>query len=312
MENHNNIYSPYAVYVYKMTNGNFVVYPATIKTDSPELECQFIYFDWFRDDATIECQIAVYKNVEWHYIDGIVHQYMRMYGMAHVRGGKYKTEFLTDAERDNISDSIKYFTNDVDELANRAHKYSTMLPDDIAKQMPQIEADRARYAMLEQKLCEYSINRKLVDDLEWLADMIRSPVARFFDIQTRYYRLIQDLRSIYLRYMETFDNAQQTISTVYNKYRPYFGTGEFMIAEEQLRNPILYFDSRVIWEERQRSPLDFNHRDQLILDIFSLIIYTFINREDEVKFDLEQIDIEHIKSMFRIRDIRRTMLAQRL
>ena len=63
MENHNNLYSPYAVYVYKMTNGNFVVYPATIKTDSPELECQFIYFDWFRDNARIECQYNIHKNV---------------------------------------------------------------------------------------------------------------------------------------------------------------------------------------------------------------------------------------------------------
>lgn len=312
MENHNNLYSPYAVYVYKMTNGNFVVYPATIKTDSPELECQFIYFDWFRDNAQIECQYNIHKNVEWHQIDGIVHEYMHMYGMAHVRGGKYKTAFLTDVERDIISESIKYFTNDADELSNRARKYSTMMPDDIAKQMPQIEADMARYTKLEKKLREYSIDPKLVDELEWLSNAIRNPVERFFDIQNRYYRLIQDLRTIYLRYMDVFDNAQQSIATVYNKYRPYFGTGEIMIAEEQLRNPVLYFDSRIILEERQRIKLEFNHRDQLILDIFALMIYTFVNREEEVKFDLGQIDIEHIKSMFRIRDIRQSMSAQRL
>lgn len=307
MELNNNIYPPYAVYVYSMTNGNFVVYTAPIKTNNPELECRFIYFDWFRDDATIECQYAVYKNVEWHQIDGIVHQYMHMYGIAHVRGGKYKSEFLTDAERDSISDSIKYFTSDADELASHAHKYTSMLPNDIANQMPQIEADGTKYVLLGQKLCEYSINRQLVNDLDWLTSIIRNPVTRFFDIQSRYYRLIQDLRSIYVRYTETFDNAPQSIVSVYNKYRQHFGTGEIMIAEEQLRNPVLYFDSRIIWEERQRNPQDFNHRDELILDIFSLMIYTFINREDEIKFDMSQIDIKHINSMRRLRYIRQTM-----
>ena len=305
--NNSSLYSLYAVYVYKMTNGNFVVYAAPIKTMTPELECRFIYFDWFRDDVTIECQYEVYKNVEFYQVDGIVHKYMHMYGLAHVRGGKYKTEFLTDAEIDSISDSIKYFTSEADELASRAHKYTSISTDDIEKQMPQIIADGTKYVMLEQKLCEYSINRRLIHDLDWLTDIICNPVTRFFDIQSHYYRLIQDLQSIYLRYMETFDNAQQSIASVYNKYRQHFGAGEIMVAEEQLRNPVLYFDSRVIWEERQRRPLDFNHRDQLILDIFSLIIYTFINREDEVKFDLGQIDIEHIKSMRRLKQIHQLM-----
>jgi hypothetical protein len=68
----------------------------------------------------------------------------------------------------------------------------------------------------------------------------------------------------------------------------------------------LYFDSRVIWEERMRGTVAFNPRDELVLDIFTLVIYTFINCEDELLFEMSYIDIEHIRNMNRAILIKQT------
>jgi len=97
------------------------------------------------------------------------------------------------------------------------------------------------------------------------------------------------------------------IGTIYKKHSEHIETmGFVLIVEEQLRNPILYFDSRVIWEERMRGTVAFNPRDELVLDIFTLVIYTFINREDELLFEMSYIDIEHIRNMNRLILIKQT------
>jgi hypothetical protein len=50
----------------------------------------------------------------------------------------------------------------------------------------------------------------------------------------------------------------------------------------------------------------FNPRDELVLDIFTLIVYTFINREDELLFEMSHIDIEEIKFLNRLVVIKQT------
>ena len=63
------------------------------------------------------------------------------------------------------------------------------------------------------------------------------------------------------------------------------------LIEQQLINPIMYLDSRVIFGERQRYSLCFCPKDQLFLDILTMIVYTFINREDEIIFYMSKINI---------------------
>jgi hypothetical protein len=54
-------------------------------------------------------------------------------------------------------------------------------------------------------------------------------------------------------------------------------------------NPHLLFDSSIFWYERQIINIEPE------LKIFEQAIYTLINREDELLFDIEQIDIDTIR-----------------
>jgi hypothetical protein len=291
----------YDVYIYRLTNGNYVIYP-TNNPVNPENECRFVYFEWF-GCADIDCLVLIHQNVEAHQIDGIVHKYMHEHGIERVRGGKYAARHLDDLVKETISDSIKYFTYDADKNATVAQKYTSFT--DIDKNTIDIKYKLYNELEKQRKSCE--IDRRLIDELEWLTEIVKNPVRPFFDIEARYYRFMKELGCLYQKYIEMVDDAPRLIGTIYKKHSEHIETmGLVLIVEEQLRNPVLYFDSRVIWEERMRGTRLFNPRDELVLDIFTLIVYTFINREDELLFEMSHIDIEEIKFLNRLVVIKQT------
>jgi hypothetical protein len=269
---------------------------------NPENECRFVYWEWF-GCADIDCLVLIHQNVKGYQIDGIVHQYMHEHGIERVRGGKYIARYLDDSVKETISESIKYFTYEAEKNTKTAQKYTTIT--DIEKNW--VEAQYKKYNELKTQCDNCAIDRGLVEELEWLAKITQNPMRRFFDIKDRYYRLIKELGRLYQKYIEMVDDAPRLIGTIYKKHSKQIETmGLVLIVEEQLRNPVLYFDSRVIWEERMHGNPAFNPRDELVLDIFTLVIYTFINREDELMFEMSHIDIEHIRNMNRIMLIRGT------
>jgi hypothetical protein len=292
----------YDVYIYRLTNSTYVIYPA-IDAVNPENECRFAYWEWF-GCADIECLILIHQNVEGYQIDGIVHQYMHEHGIEKVRGGKYVAKYLDDSVKETISESIKYFTYKAEKNTTIAKKYTAIFTD-IDKNL--IEVQYKIYNELENQRKKCAIDHSLVEELEWLAEIVRNPVQRFFDIQNRYYCLMRELGHLYEKYIQMVEDAPRLIGTIYKKYSNQIETmGLVLIVEEQLRNPVLYFDSRVIWEERMRGTPVFNPRDELVFDIFTLVIYTFINREDELLFEMSYIDIEHIRNMNRLSMIKQT------
>lgn len=292
----------YDVYIYRLTNGTYVIYPA-IDTVNPENECRFVFWEWF-GCADIECLVLIRQNVDGHQIDGIVHQYMHEHGIEKVRGGKYVARHLADSVKETISESIKYFTYEAEKNTTTAKKYTETITD-VDTNL--IEVQSKIYNELETQCKNCAIDRRLVEELDWLAEITRNPVQRFFDIKDRYYCLMKELGRLYKKYIETVEDAPRLIGTIYKKHSKQIETmGFVLIVEEQLRNPVLYFDSRVIWEERMRGTVAFNPRDELVLDIFTLVIYTFINREDELLFEMSYIDIEHIKNVNRLMLIRQT------
>jgi uncharacterized protein (UPF0305 family) len=298
----------YDVYVYKLTNGKYLLYPALICNDNCEhdesyKECAFLYNDFLRN-TKIESLEKIKTNIEAWQIDGLVHLYMHLFGIENVRGGQYSATILSDETKEAISQSIKYFTDGLDEDRGQIEKYYTYA-NTIVFDYDSIDSQYVAYKNLEQRRDNYKVNRNLLNELDWLKRIIETPVERFFDVKERYYELIDNLRAIYKKYLQTFEDTAPKIASVYCVYQPFFVENPMVgeLVESQLSNPITFLDSRVIFSERSKYRLDFCPKDQLFLDIFSMMIYTFINREDEIIFDMSQIDIQRIEALRKIREI---------
>ena len=304
----------YDVYVYKLRNGKYLLYPALISNDNCERdesdkECSFLYHECLLNTG-IESLEKINTNIKAWQIDGLVHLYMHLFGIENVRGGRYRTAILSNETKDAISQSIKYFTSGLDEDRGQIKKYYTYV-NDIIDDWDSIESQYTEYKNLEQCRNNYKVNRDLLIELDWLNRIIKTPVEHFFGIKERYYELIRNLRAIYTKYTTTFDDTAQKIASVYGVYQSFFDENPTVgpLVESQLANPITYLDLRVIFGERSKYRLDFCPKDQLFLDIFTMMVYTFINREDEIIFDMSQINIEKIEALLKIRAFDQSTMA---
>ncbi len=306
----------YDVYVYKLKNGKYLLYPAPISNDNCERdesdkECSFLYHECLLNTG-IESLEKINTNIKAWQIDGLVHLYMHLFGIENVRGGRYRTAILSDETKDAISQSIKYFTSGLDDDRGQIEKYYTYA-NAIIDDWESIECQYTEYKNIEQRRNNYKVNRDLLIELDWLKRIINTPVEHFFGIKERYYELIRNLRAIYTKYTTTFEDTAHKIASVYGVYQSFFDENPTIgpLVESQLANPITYLDSRVIFGERSKTRLDFCPKDQLFLDIFTMMVYTFINREDEIIFDMSQINIEKIEALRKIRAFdQSTMVVQ--
>lgn len=295
----------YIVDVILLSNNKYLIYPYLPNNCECEngftiQEYNFLYDEWL-NGQTVKSLENVIQDVEAWQIDGLVHLYMHKYGIENVRGGRYNKLVISDEEKEFISQSIKYFAYGVDEATEEMNKCKYILRD---IQYGKVDCDEVKikyenYNQLTTKLGNYAIDRGLLTEFEWLISIMKTPVARFATIQTRYYKLIQSLRAIYAKYISTFEDGKEKISSCYKKYHTYFYENPKIvpITEAQIANPIMYLDSRVIYSERGH---EYCPKDQLFLDIYTLIIYTFVNREDELLYDISLFDIDYINRVRKI------------
>jgi len=290
----------YSIDILKLSNGKYLIYPYLPpnyrgKTGFTIQEYNYLYDEWLNGHSITLLEDIVLDVCAWQ-IDGLVHLYMHKYGIENVRGGRYNKLVISDEEKEHISDSIKYFAYGLDEANCEMDKCHTCLDEIVNGKMDldNIHSEYEKYNQLNVKRENYEIDRSIMYEFEWLISIVKTPPTQFTQsIRTRYYTLTQSLRSIYAKYIRTFDDSSQKIASCYKKYSAYFYENVRIapITEAQLANPIMYLDSRVISSERNH---DYCPKDELFLDIFTLIIYTFVNREDEILYDIAQIDIENV------------------
>lgn len=275
----------YNIYIYKLRDGDkFLLSPhfATHVDDNVEVQMSAFLYQEIVETNPIKSFHHVEEGLLGWQVDAFVHTYMHRYGIENVRGGRYKRWALTDAQKDEISNAIKFFAFDLGDLRIKINKYCEyvkMNDDEVA-----LKNKIHSYELLAKERQRFAIDRDIVFELNWLQRIIQTPIEKFLEVQIRYSTLMQDLSKVFRQFEREIEDARDKLP---NKN----------ICPLVFSKPYTFFDCRVIPTEREHTNYKIGE-DVLLSDViksFELAIYTLINREDEIAFETESVDIQELR-----------------
>jgi len=282
----------YNIYVYELEDGKHLLYPkiAMDNNDFGVNECAFVYQEIVRNNPIVRVT-HIEDSVEHWQIDAYVHMHMRKYGVENVRGGRYKTIELSESAKSEISDAIKFFTYGVKEQSQRVYQYYDCR-ESINEGIDYYRGQIKEYERLDAERKKYEIDRTIAYDLNWLRRIVEKGVGtKFFDIKPQYDTLMNRLSAVYEQYIKSDEEAQEKVDSIHKLY------DDCAKCKIFFQTPWTFFDCRVIQEERDHNKYNYDSDVQLrcVLSVFELAMYSLINREDEVIFDMNQIGIKENK-----------------
>jgi len=274
----------YNIYVYELNNGKYLLYPRIISNYDNFCmdEAAFVYQEIVKNNP-IKRLIHTHNGLDAWQIDAFVHTYMHNYGIENVRGGRYNT--LELSEKEEISKAIKYYTYGLEEQEQRVYQYYEYI-DTIVHDPDNYKEKINYYEKTDMERKRFEIDRTIIYDLNWLVRSIETGVDKFFEIKDEYYKLMERLSLIYKQYLSVMEDAQSKIDGLSKGLCKLF-----------FEKPYVFFDGRIIQREREMHNYDFKADKQLeqVIKVFELAIYSLINREEELYFDLNQIRINENK-----------------
>ena len=278
----------YNIYVYELKDGKYLLYPRVINNYDNFCinEAAFLYQEIVKNNP-IRRLAHTQNGVEAWQIDAYVHLYMHNYGIDNVRGGRYNT--LKLPEKDEISEAIKYFSYGLEEQEQRVFQYYEYI-DTIVYDPDNYREKINYYEKTDMERKQYEIDRTIIYDLNWLIRNIEKGVGNFFEINNEYYKLMEHLSLIYKQYLNVVEDAQLKIDGLCKD-------NDNDICKIFFEKPYVFFDKRIIKREKEINNYDYKLDKQLecVIKVFELAIYSLINREEELIFDLNQIPINKIK-----------------
>jgi hypothetical protein len=278
----------YNIYVYELKDGKHLLYPK-VELDNDVFgmnECAFVYQEIVKHNPIV-CVNHIQEGVESWQIDAYVHTYMRKYGVENVRGGRYNTLELSESTKSEISEAIKFFSYGVEQQAQRVYQYRDCR-ENIQYGIEYYRNCVDNYEKLDLERKTYEIDRTIAYDLNWLNRSVAKGGIKFFEIQDKYEKLMTSLTAVYQQYLNVGEDAQEKIDRIHELY------DNCAKCEIFYKTPYTFFDSRVIQEERNHNKYNYESDTafKCVIKIFELAIYSLINREDELIFDLNQISIQ--------------------
>jgi hypothetical protein len=274
----------YNIYVYELKDGKYLLYPRVISNYDNFCagEAAFVYQEIVKNNP-IKRLIHTENGLKAWQIDAFVHTYMHNYGIENVRGGRYNT--LELSKKEEISKAIKYYTYGLEEQEQRVYQYYEYI-DTIVHDPDNYKEKINYYEKTDMERKRFEIDRTIIYDLNWLVRSIETGVDKFFEIKDDYYKLMERLSLIYKQYLCVMEDAQSKIDGLSKGLCKLF-----------FEKPYVFFDGRIIQRERDMHNYDFKSDKQLeqVIKVFELAIYSLINREEELYFDLNQIRINENK-----------------
>jgi len=284
----------YDIYVFKSLSDSpsFFLYPQ--KRDNLDSSINEIMMDCVclyrlgKRTLTLEEKIESVRNTE---IDGIVIQWMSQKGIDHVRGGSFTDFVLSKSAKEHISKQIKYMNYDLDEndaLVDALHLFAKDCDySEYDKMVETLKKNR----IIQNKIDKYS-PKASIEDLDWLRKRIRLGDTwdyKFLDEVHIYEHVIKRLVETYEQYKDWLKNEDMVLKIPYANVLPAY-----------LDAPRLYFDARIVPEERKLRKNADASLDTNVFSMYELMIYTLQNRVDEFKFDIEDINftLEEMKIEF--------------
>jgi hypothetical protein len=286
----------YDIYVFKSLSDSpsFFLYPQ--KRDNQDSSINEITMDCVclyrlgNKTLTFEEKIESVRKTE---IDGIVIQWMSQKGIDHVRGGSFTDAILSKSAKEHISKQIKYMNYDLDENAALVDALHLFAKDcDYSEYDKRVETLK-KNRIIQNKIDKYS-PKASIEDLDWLRKRIRLGDTwdyKFLDEVHIYEHVIKRLVETYEQYKDWLKG----ISTEMALKIPYAN-----VLPAYLDAPRLYFDARIVPEERKLRKNADASLDTNVFSMYELMIYTLQNRVDEFKFDIEDINftLEEMKIEF--------------
>jgi hypothetical protein len=290
----------YTVYVFHLKNGWRFLYPKNqnlVVGSVSELMKEFQYINTlFGDDFQAVELLHTYQNVLPYNINGLVLHHMNVYGIEQVRGGKYTKVFLTTEEKEEISKSIKYFSDGLFEECDKTARYHNYVveygsfdesqlhveQDRIAKILTQFNNIKARWAET-NIVSEYDLG-----EIQWLKQICDISNVHFKNIEARYNSIMKNITNVYNFYKNNIENAEEQIASI-RKLHPHMETAIWFYC------PNTFFDNIVIHKNSFRY-----YREYLpyVISVVELMFYTIHNRTVELEFDIKCLNQEENTEKF--------------
>lgn len=289
--------SLYNIYVYLLEDGmRLLCANARLDIDS-QLDANldaFLYQNIVANNPIVYLEEIEFDVRAWQ-VDAFVHLQMHKHGTEKVRGGRYRNIVLSTSEKEEISNAIKFFAYDLLEQDARKDKFQELISQNIDKDL--VNRNIQAYFTAEDIRKRFAINRGIIEELDWLQQIIKICEPHFVSrVSTRYYKLMSDLGNVYEHFVKETDNANELVKTIVKD--------DLTICDLNFQKPYTFFDKRVILEEREYGKYDCESDAILpiVIKVFELAIYTLINREDEAIFERDLSDLQENKDKMFIKE----------
>ena len=278
------------IYVLKLVNApyDFFIYPRiSLLNDCSEAdiitECGCLYRDTIKTHQILKIQESYWNEMPRN-VDGIVLSHMHYHGIDKVRGGSFSKAVLSAAEKEYISDRIKFMFYDLEENAtktNEIHNFKNEFEkhpiENLQKMLNQLDVEITEMKQAHLNSINYypKATPEDVDRLMYLVKTACDPNRnwQFLNILPNYSGIMDRLQLTYKQYARYIEDASYNLDKISNNLNNIY-----------YEVPRLYFDSRVIESERAKNKYDKNS-DEKMFKAIELMVYTLINRSDEFKFD---------------------------